>query len=286
MEFIYYNGHMVPAEEAKIPFSDRGFQIGDGAFATIQVNEGTPLFLESHLLQLSKQCKNFNLIFPPLNKENIVEIIERNKAFHGIWRLKILVTGGDSEEIRLPQRSGRVIVFIKPFTPFPFKRLKMGIFSVPYSLCHASFKSLAHLNRFYVMEEAHRLGLDDAVTVTESGILLEAAFGNLFWVKEKTLYTCDSILPLYFGVTIKNAITLAQKLGFKIENIKWRLSDIPPGCLAFRTNTMQGIRPIGQIGNHFFAEHTPLQDLFVRGYETLVKEEKKSWEMFSSIPTT
>lgn len=165
---------------------------------------------------------------------------------------------------------------MEPFTPLPFKRLKMGIFSTPYSTCHASFKSLAHLNRFYVMEEAHRLGLDDSVTVTEKGELLEAAYGNLFWIKERTFYTCDPTLPLYFGVTIKNMVRLAQELGFKIEYVKWGLADIPLGSVAFRTNTMQGVRPIGQMGGMLFAENMTLQDLFVKGYEALVRGEKKA----------
>ena len=189
---------MFEEREAKIPISDRGFQFGDGAFSTIQVREGVPLFLGSHLEQLKKQCHSFNLKMPEVSREIVEELISVNHAEHGIWRLKILVTGGDSPAVGLPAREGRVAAFVHPFVPDPFKALKMGIFSIPYYSCHASFKSLAHLNRFYVMEEAQRRGVDDWVTVTEEGYMLEAAFGNLFWVREKTLMTPDSCVATLF----------------------------------------------------------------------------------------
>ncbi len=257
MGIVYFDGVMMPEEEVRIPFSDRGFLCGDGAYATIQVNEGVPLFLMAHIEQLRAQCARFKLLMPPLDPEAVWELITLNQAVEGIWRLKVVVTGGESELMRLPERRGRMLIFLKPFELPPLKSLHLGVFSAPYTSCHASFKSLAHLNRYYVMEEAHRLGLDDAVTVTEGGILLETAFGNLFWIKEKTVYTCDPSLPLYFGITLKNALTMASKLNFKIEYVKWGLSEIPPHTTAFRTNTMQSIRSIAQIGERDFQKIRP-----------------------------
>lgn len=276
MGIAYLEGRFVEEGEAKIPISDRGFQFGDGAFSTIQVREGTPLFLESHLEQLKKQCHSFNLKMPEVSREIVEELISVNHAEQGVWRLKILVTGGDSPAVGLPAREGRVAGFVHPFVPDPFKALKMGIFSIPYSSCHASFKSLAHLNRFYVMEEAKRQGLDDSVTVTESGKVLEAAFGNLFWVKEKTLMTPDPSLPLYFGVTIKNILAIGSKLGFGVRYLQLPLTELPKECAAFRANTMQGVRPIAQIGTLSFARNPVVEALFINGYGELIEEQKKT----------
>lgn len=273
---IYFEGDFVPEERAQVPISDRGFQHGDGAYATIQVREGMPLFLKSHLDNLREQCERFHLSMPPLEREVIEDLIRRNDAFRGIWRLKVLVTGGDGGENRLPKRQGRLIVFVQPFTPLPIKNLKLGVFPIPYYTCHASYKSLAHLNRFYVMEEAYRLGLDDCITLTEKGEILEASFGNLFWVQEKTLFTPDPSLPLYFGVTLRNSIHIARELGFKVEHVKCRLADLPTQVTVFRTNTMQGLRPIVQIGERAFTSSIPVQMLFIHGYEQLIENEKKA----------
>lgn len=99
MGIVYYNGEMVPEEEVKIPLFDRGFLYGDGAFAVIQINEGVPLFLKEHVKQLQKHCMSFNLVMPPLESETIQQLITHNLATQGIWRLKIVVTGGESGRI-------------------------------------------------------------------------------------------------------------------------------------------------------------------------------------------
>jgi branched-subunit amino acid aminotransferase/4-amino-4-deoxychorismate lyase len=275
MGIVFSHGELLAEEDARVPISDRGFQCGDGAYATIQVREGIPLFLDVHLKLLQKQCSSFHLTMPIVEKKSIWQLIESNRAFDDIWRLKIFITGGDSPEHRLPERTGRVYMILKPFTPQPFKPLKMGIFPIPYYSCHASFKSLAHLNRFYVMEEAFCQGVDDCVTVTEKEWVLEAAFGNLFWIKGTAFFTPDPKLPLYFGVTIQHICQLAIGLGFEIHYVECPFSEIPLGATAFRTSTMQGIRPIVQIGKIPFIENPIIQAMFTNGYEMLILEQKK-----------
>ena len=217
MAIVFYEGQFLPEAQVFIPITDRGFQVGDGAFTVIQVRDGTPLFLDTHLERLKRHCQSFNLQMPSVPPETIEELIARNDANVGIWRLKLIITGGDSDSISLPVRTGRVVISLKPFDLPAFKPLKMGIFPIPYTSCHAAFKSLSHLNRFYVMEEARRLGLDDCVTLTENGHLLEAAYGNLFWVEGKTFTTPDPKLPLSFGVTIRNCVKMAEDLGFEVR---------------------------------------------------------------------
>lgn len=277
MTIVYYEGRFLPEAEALLPISDRGFQHGDGVYATIQVREGVPLFFKSHYKQLQAQCRAFHLDMPPFEEGVVDALIQHNRALEGIWRMKIFVTGGDSPENRLPERQGRVLIVLKPFVPLPFKPLSLGIFPIPYWSCHASFKSLAHLNRFYVMEEAHKQGVDDCITLTESGHVLEASFGNLIWVREKTVFTPDPSLPIYFGVTVRNVVGIAQELGFQIAYSRAPLSEIPYDSVAFRTNTMQGVRPIAQIGERAFPFNPTLQTVFVNGYEELVRSQIESY---------
>jgi|GEM_PF-999113 len=269
MGVIYFEGRFLGEEEAVLPVSDRGFVCGDGAYATLQVRDGVPLFLETHVSQLREQCGQMGLSFEEI--DCVDELVERNGAHEGIWRLKIFVTGGDGAEQRLPERRGRVLAAIKPFVPAGMKPLRMGIFSIPFWSCHAGYKSLAHLNRYYVMEEAYRSGWDDCVTVTEGGLLLEAAFGNLIWVHDLCVYTPDPSLPLYFGVTVRNVIQMAADFGFRVEYVKMGVDELPKDAVAFRTNTMHGVRPIEALGTHKFKLNDTLTTLFVNGYEELIK---------------
>lgn len=273
MGIVYFDGAFVQEEEARLPFTDRGFLFGDGAYATLQVRRGVPLFFDQHMERLKRQCSSFNLQVSHLSKDSITKLIDLNQASEGIWRLKILATGGDGFDTRLSPRRGRLISFIQPYVPPVFEPLKLGVFPVPFNLCHASFKSLAHLNRFYVMEDACKRGLDDAVTFTESGFILEAAFGNLFWLEGKKMLTPDPGLPLYSGVTISKAIEIGTALGYEVDYVKLKLEEISRKACLFRTNTMGAIRPIAKIESTEFALNSQIQTAFVNAYEELIAAE-------------
>lgn len=275
MNIAYYQGAFLKEREVMIPVSDRGFLFGDGAYATVQVREGIPLFLKKHLALLKRNCTEIHLSFPPIAESSIDRLIQENGADTGIWRLKIMVTGGDALELRLPLREGRVLMTLQPFPPPQIRPLKLGIFPTPIHLCHAHYKSLAHFNRLYVMEEAFQQGVDDCVTLSENQELLEAAFGNLFWIEDQTIYTPHPDLPLYFGVTVQNMLTIAENLGYKVEYVKMKLDQLPSKGVCFRTSTMQGIWPVSQIGRYRFLLNKNLERIFLESYEKRIFAEKK-----------
>ena len=97
------------------------------------------------------------------------------------------------------------------------------------------------------MEEAKLSGFDDMITTTERGIVLEAAFGNLFWVDGKTFYTPNRELPLHFGVTITHLIACVKQLGYRIEETETSFSQLPKKACYYRVNTLAEICPIASI---------------------------------------
>ncbi|MEZ5315103.1 MAG: aminotransferase class IV [Chlamydiales bacterium] len=262
MNFVYYEGRFLPEKEAHIPLTDRGLLFGDGVYATIQVRDSIPLFLETHLERLSEQCQAIHLALPFFEQADIFKLIERNQAQKGIWKLKIIITGGDEPALYLPKRKGRIFMTLHPFHGVS-QSLKLGLFSHPFYLCHASYKSLAHLNRLYVMQEARDQGVDDCITLTQAGVVLETAFGNLCWVIDKKFYTPHRKLPLYFGVTITKVIAFAKTRGYEIEEVEVQFKDLPKEAIYFRTNSMGGVCPIVSIAGEKkrSAEH-PLFPIF------------------------
>lgn len=270
MTIIYCEGKFLGEGEPCIPITDRGFLFGDGAYATIQVREGIPLFLHHHLTKLRAQTASFGLTMPPIPLSFLSELIARNGATTGIWKLRIFVTGGDSPLNRLPQRQGRLLMTLHPFEPLPFAPLRMILFPYPFSVCHASFKSLAHLNRYYVMEEAHQKGCDDAVTLSDKGYLLEASFGNLFWVEEKKLYTPKRTLPLHFGVTITSVMEIAEELGLATQEVALCYEDLSETAHYFRCNSMGGIRPITALESKRFSRDLAFEERLLHTYEEFV----------------
>lgn len=261
---VYFNGSFIAEQEAKISFLERGFLMGDGLYATIQVNQGKALFLKNHLDRLNAQCLNFGIDLAPLVEKTINELIEKNKAFTDIYKLKIVITGGSDHLMRLPRkRPGSLLIFLKPFTPLPFKALTMALYPEPIVTAHSSFKTLAHLSRYFVSQYAYEKETDDALTLSPEGYLLEASFANIFWIDKEILYTPDRHLPLHYGVSISEVFSMMPKA----EHVRKRLEEIPETACFYRVNTMSGIRPIEKIEGKVFYRDLSLEKHLLEKFE-------------------
>lgn len=246
---VFLDGNYLPEEKASIPVSDRGFLFGDGLFTTLLVKAGKVHLFHPHLEGLQQQCHALKITPPQITELMVERLIAENNATEGTWRLKIVLTGGNNPELMLPQRAcGHLLMTLKPYTP-PTAPLKLAIFPHSCATSQAHLKSLSFLERLVIMDYAHQNRCDDAITMTQDKILLETAFGNIFWIYNKVLYTPEPTLPLYFGMTLTHYI---ENSSLPVCYGRWRLEEIPDGALVFRTNSLSLVQPIVQIGKRNF----------------------------------
>ncbi|MCE5318130.1 MAG: aminotransferase class IV [Parachlamydia sp.] len=240
----YFNGKFIPEEEAKVPISDRGLLYGDGLFTTLRVAEGKPERLKLHLERLKAQCQILNIRLPEIFEADIAELIRANNAGNGIWRLKILVTGGDSSSLHLPAREpGAFAMLLKPYVEEE-SLATLCLYPEPISRPLSHFKTLAYLDRLWVKEYALRNGFKDAIVTSPEGHWLECAFSNLFWRVGDRLFTPRLDQELFAGITLSLVLEAAQRLGLKVEQVQAKSKDIPVKAQVYQCNSLMGIRPI------------------------------------------
>lgn len=252
MSIVYLDGRWVEEGEARIPVMDRGFLFGDGVYTSICVEGGRACHARRHLDHLAKQCQLLGIEAPAFEETLCEELIRRNGAYEGVWKLKVLVTGGSIEEMALPRRtSGVHVAFMHRHTSLSTP-LRLALFPTPFALCHAHMKSLAHLNRYYVMQYARERGFEDAVTVGVEGELLETSFGNLCWVEGGEVFFPAPELSLHWGVTVGLLEEQLQERGWRSYRVRCRLDEVGEGAAFFRVNTMGGVRPVVQVEERRF----------------------------------
>lgn len=209
---------------------DEGYLFGRGAFETIAVINKKPLFLEEHLNRLRNSLKFFE-IEDKIKLDEIYKFIEKENRDN--FALKIIHS---DENFIINARDNN---YLKNY-----KSLSLKISSVAKS---SSSKILYHKSlSFYenIMEHhiANDEGFDSAIFINERGEITETAFANIFFIKDKKIYTpkisCGLLKGTMRDYLIKN---------YEIHEAVLLKKDLKNYDEAFISNSLMGIRNIEKI---------------------------------------
>ena len=220
----------------KIEFDD-GYSFGKGAFETIKVVDGRPLFLDKHLDRLKKSLKFFE-IEKDIEEEKILEYIKSSDDKN--FALKIIVS---DDNFILTSRDDNYRQ--------DNKRFKLIVSEVRRN---SSSKMIYHKSLSYyenIMEHRWSLdkGYDSALFINERGEVCETSFANIFFVRDGEIFT-----PVISSGLLKGTMR-----DFIIENYKVReeiiyLDDLKNFDEAFISNSLMGVRNVSLINDIIFNE--------------------------------
>lgn len=254
MSIVYLNGAFLPEEQAFIPIGDRGFLFGDGVFTTLKVDEGRLQDAPEHLSRLVRHCKALRIRPPPIDESLLGEVVKCNQADRGIWRMKIVITGGSGRELSLPERdAGTVLITLQKVESFQTAPLRLVLYPYPHAESFYRLKTLSYLCRLQVKQFAKDAGADDALVLSPEGYILEAAFSNIYWIAGKSLFTPEESLPLLYGIALQKRVEAAKIEGYSICRGKYRLEEIPSDAKVYLCNAIAGESSVAAIDQRGFS---------------------------------
>jgi len=213
MNIFYVDGQFVEENEARLPVTDLAVLRGYGIFDFLRTYNGIPFHLNDHLLRLERSARLIGLPLPH-SASAIAEIVRETLARNSYpeSNIRIVVTGGASQDGISPGNSQRLLVMISPVKPMPDDWYTKGAAIIT---CHVErfmpgAKSINYIPAILCQNEARSRGAVEAVYVDRDGYLLEGTTSNLFVVRGDTLITppCDRVLP---GITRQVVLELAKK---------------------------------------------------------------------------
>ena len=86
--------------------------------------------------------------------------------------------------------------------------------------------------------------MEEAILLNTSGYLTEGSLHNLFWVRDKVIYTPDLECGVLSGITRKHVIDIATNYGFTIKESFAPVTKLINADEAFMTNSLRGIQPL------------------------------------------
>jgi len=248
---VYLNGEIIPESQAKIPFRDRGFMLGDAVYDTTRTFGGKIFRLSEHLDRFLNSLKYMRME-PNITKnqwENLtLQVLEKN--------LHLLKSNNDFwVSQRVSRGDGVKLTSIIECYPLPLKErakyYKYGIPIITPSIRRTPPESMSprvkvHNNINLIQAEFEIKATNPnalPILLDTNGNISEGPGANIFIVKNDTLITPKKHRILE-GISRKVTIQLAKKLSIEFLEDDIDLFDVYTANEAFLTSTSFCIVPI------------------------------------------
>nr|WP_241749530.1 aminotransferase class IV [Rufibacter sediminis] len=251
---MLYNGQLLPENELQLPLSNRAFQYNDGFFETIILENGKLRFWPEHQERITEAAAVLGLELPEeiMNEtfqERVKELARRNEGL-GNARIKLKVWRA-GEGLYTPQTDqADWLVTTSPAPKVSEEPLHVGI---AQSVCtvpsvFSSFKGIHSPVYVLASREKAAHGLDDVILLDPNGNLAELTASNLFWLKEKTLYTPALTTGCLNGIMRRKLLQWAKQKVWKVQEGLYHPEELASAAVVFAGN-VTGLRGIETL-NH------------------------------------
>lgn len=255
---IYYvNGRFVPATEAALPLNDLSIVRGYGVFDLLRTYNGKPFKLREHVQRLANSANAIGLQLPaaPAEIEHIATVTYAHNDISDAT-IRILVTGGPSENLMLPQGKSTLVVMVNPLAPYPAAEFTHGskVITVQIERFMPAVKSLNYIGAIMAVQQAKAAGAVEAVYRTKDGRITEGTRSNLFAIRGSQLMTPkDEVL---LGITRAVVMEIAED-DFEVVEAPLAYSDLATVDELFLTSTTKEILPVVQVDDQIIGNGAP-----------------------------
>jgi 4-amino-4-deoxychorismate lyase len=255
---------VVDPNEPILHADDEGFLRGRAAFETIRVYSGRPFRLTEHLERLTGSAARLGLgeIDPSEYRTLVDSALQAAGGGDAILRLyltpgreaggapvRLAMVGGlptDLEELR-----ARGLKLVS--APLGLEPELRAV--APWLL--GGVKSTSYAVNMAAQAEAERRGADDAVFLASGGIVLEGTTTNVWWRRERVLYTPALELGILAGVTRAVLMAEARRLDYEVREGAFPLEHLAAADEAFTTSSVREVMPAVELDGRTLGEGAP-----------------------------
>ncbi len=261
-EFIWFDGELVPWDEAKIHVLSHVVHYGSSIFEGIRcykTPDGPAIFrLEPHLRRMYDSCKVYRIEIPFPKAElaaAIQQTILQNKL-ESCYIRPIVFRGYGQLGVEPRQCPLNVVVAVWEWGAYLGPEalengVDVGVSSwrrMAPDTFPASVKAGGHYtNSQLIRMEAADLGYDEGIALDAFGFVSEGSGENLFVVRDGVIYTPDLASSILGGITRDAVITLAKEHGYDVIETALTREQLYMADELFFTGTAAEITPVRSV---------------------------------------
>jgi branched-chain amino acid aminotransferase len=245
---IYYvNGEFVAAHQAALALNDLGLVRGYGVFDYLRTYGGKPFKLTEHVQRLATSAQAIGLALPGSVRE-IAAIAQETYQRNGLAEagIRIIATGGVSDNFMLPQGQPTLAVLVTPLAPGapPEQASGVKLLSVSMERFMPTVKSINYIGAIMATQQAKAVGAAEALYRDGAGFVSECTRSNFFAFRGRQLITPQK--DVLAGITKAVVMELADD-DFDVVEGPLHYDELASCDEAFITSTTKEILPVVQI---------------------------------------
>lgn len=267
-DFAFFQGHIVPIDEAKVSIMTHGLNYGTGCFEGIRAywNEDTQQLyvfrMQEHYERMHRSARILRIELPRTAAElgEITLDLLRHEGYRADTYIRPLAYKADETiGVRLHDLSDAIAIFAMPFGRYIEKEEGAHV-------CFSSWRRVddnvaparakitgTYVNSALAKTDAVLAGYDEALVLTQTGDVSEGSAENFFIVRNGALITPPVTSNILEGITRDTVITLArEEMGLETIERPINRSEVYICDEAFFTGT--GV----QVAAITWVEHRPI----------------------------
>lgn len=264
-EYAFFEGKIVPIEEAKISIKTNSFHYGTAVFEGIRAywnEEEKQLYILAGKEHYERLLKNARAMFMelPYTAEQLVEItrelLKKSEIKEDIYIRPIVYFKDLKLTPKLVGYTPEIAIYLYPFGAYldPEKGIRAKISSwirnddnsIPSRYKIAG----AYVNSALAKTEALMAGYDEAIMLNVNGYVAEGSGENIFVVRNGVVYTPGVNEHILEGITRALVIRiLREDVGIEVVERPIARSELYIADEVFMTGTAAEVTPIVEIDN-------------------------------------
>ena len=269
-EHIWFNGKLIPWNDAKVHVLAHGLHYGTGVFEGMRcypTADGPAVFrLDAHIDRFFKSAELYDLPIPYSSEalsDATLELIRANKLEAAYIRP---IAFFDAATLSVWTRECPVTVAIAAFptgtyhatgadgvrvTISPIRKFDNSAMPAWAKACGQ------YINSARAVNEAQRRGFDEAILLNTRGQIAEGSGENLFVVHNGEIVTNDRDASILMGVTRASILELANDMGIPTRVTPISVEDVLAADELFFSGTAVEVTPIKEIDGRTIGDGTP-----------------------------
>ncbi len=243
---VWVDGARVRADAPAVSAVDHGVTVGDGAFETAKIEDGTPFAVGRHLGRLDRTMAGLGL--PAADHDRVRDGIDAVLAGEPIafGRLRWTVTGG-----RGPLGSDRLdsdLTYIVTAVAHDRPPADGAVVTVPWvrneRSATAGLKTTSYADNVVALARAHEQGALEAIFGNTRGELCEATGSNVFVVTGGVLRTPPLDSGCLAGISRELVLEWCREDGLEVVEEALPLSVLTEADEVFLTSSIKDVLPV------------------------------------------